>query len=142
MKLTCEVIPKSSFFTNVRSEVSTQEWDRLRKDCYRKANYRCEICGGKGEKWPVECHEVWDYDEKTEIQKLIRLISLCPLCHQVKHIGLSKMRGLVNETMNHLMRVNKITKEEAIKHVEEVFEVWCFRNSIEWILDLSHLETL
>ena len=142
MNLVCEVIPKTSFFVNVRSEVSKPEWDRLRKNCYSKAGHRCEICNGQGPKWPVECHEVWEYNNDTEVQKLVRLIALCPLCHQVKHMGLSKMRGLVNETMNHLMRVNQITKEQAIAHVEEVFEEWCFRNSIEWILDISHLESL
>ena len=38
---------------NNSTEVSRSVWDKLRKQTYRKANYRCEICGGKGPKWPV-----------------------------------------------------------------------------------------
>jgi len=62
--LTVELVPSSSWFSNVRSNVSKKTWDFLRKSTYKKANHRCEICGGRGDKWPVECHEVWDYDDQ------------------------------------------------------------------------------
>ena len=86
MKLGINLIPKSSWYKNLRSEFSKKRWDVLRKECYKKANYICEACGGKGDKWPVECHEVWDFS-KIGIQKLIRLIALCPLCHKCQHPG-------------------------------------------------------
>jgi hypothetical protein len=33
----------------------------------------------------LECHEVWDYDEATHLQRLSRFLSLCTRCHHVKH---------------------------------------------------------
>ena len=73
-KLEINLIPKTSFFLNVRSEVSAAEWDRLRRNYYKQANHNCEICGGKGENHPVECHEVWEYEQKTQTQRVRKAI--------------------------------------------------------------------
>jgi 5-methylcytosine-specific restriction endonuclease McrA len=105
-KLTVEIVPESCHFKNVRSEVSKEQWDKLRKQTYRAANYRCEICGGKGDKWPVECHEVRDYNEETKMQKLVRLIVLCPACHEVKHLDLASLNGRFEEAVSHLRTIN------------------------------------
>jgi len=43
-------------------------WDRLRRQVAAEAGERCEIFGGRGRRWPVECHEVWDYDEEHNVQ--------------------------------------------------------------------------
>ena len=138
MKLEVELIPRSSFFTNLRSELSKEKWDVLRKKCYSNAGYRCEICSGKGEDWPVECHEVWSY--KGGIQKLMRLIALCPACHMVKHFGLAKLQGNGDKALTHLMTVNKISKQAAEAHISEAFETWHDRNQVNWILDISSIE--
>jgi hypothetical protein len=34
----------------------------------------------------LECHEEWDYDDETHVQKLTGLIALCGRCHRVKHL--------------------------------------------------------
>lgn len=44
-KLTIELVPGTSFFNNVRSAVTTSEWNVIKKKCYKKAGYKCEICG-------------------------------------------------------------------------------------------------
>ena len=69
--LTVELVPKTAWYKNLRSELPEGKWDQLRKHSYRLAEYKCEICTGKGDKWPVECHEIWDYDDVNHIQKLI-----------------------------------------------------------------------
>lgn len=139
-KLEIELIPKTTFFTNVRSLVTPGEWDIIRKKCYALAGYRCEICNGKGTKWPVECHEIWDYNYDTEVQKLIGLIALCPSCHEVKHIGLAKVKGRYNTALKHLMSINNISKSEAEKQVTKAFSIWESRNQVQWKLDTSFLK--
>ena len=64
LKINVELIPLQMHKVNLRSELS-EYWDFLRKIIYKRANYRCEICGGKGSKWPVEAHELWKYDENS-----------------------------------------------------------------------------
>jgi hypothetical protein len=50
-----------------------------------------EICKETGKtqgyKHNVECHEIWEYNDEDKIQKLIGLISLCPICHLTKNIS-------------------------------------------------------
>jgi hypothetical protein len=92
-RLTIELVPKTSWYHNVHALTDELGWDRIRRQVYRQADYRCEICGGKGPEHPVECHEVWRYDDRTSVQMLVRMIALCPACHQVKHIGLANVHG-------------------------------------------------
>lgn len=137
MILTIELVPSSCFYNNVRSNVTPAEWDVLRKECYKKAGYKCEVCGGKGPKHPVECHEIWEYDDNAYTQTLGGLIALCPSCHQVKHIGLAQINGKFDEAVAHLAMVNGITLEEAKLYVEASFEKWSERSQKEWKLDIS-----
>ena len=92
--LTIELVPSTCWFSNVRDHVSKSIWDKLRKATYRQSNYRCEICGDRGSKHPVECHEIWHYDDDKYIQTLTGLTALCPDCHRVKHIGLAQATRL------------------------------------------------
>jgi len=57
-RLTVELVPSTCWYTNVRSNVSKAVWDRLRRRVATDAGKSCEICGGRGGRWPVECHEV------------------------------------------------------------------------------------
>ena len=70
-KLTIELVPQTSWYTNVRSNVSKEQWDVIRKKCYAQANNVCEICGDTGKnqgyKHNVECHEIWEYNELTRV---------------------------------------------------------------------------
>jgi hypothetical protein len=126
----------------VRSQVSKKDWDFLRKQSYEKANNKCEICKGKGGKHPVECHEVWEYDDVNKIQKLKRLISLCPKCHQVKHPGLAEKLGKSEEVIEQIMKVNRISRKESLEMIEKSFEIFHERSKYKWILDISYLEKL
>ena len=137
-KLTVELVPKTCHYTNVRSEVSKKEWDRLRKHCYALANHKCEVCGGKGRRHPVECHEVWSYRDGT--QKLERMIALCPSCHEVKHLGLAQLRGNLPRATKHFCKVNGCDEETAYKYFTEVFDEWAERSCQTWRLDISYLD--
>lgn len=143
MLLTIELVPSSSWGDNLRSRLSKAEWDKLRKAAYKAAGYRCEICNdvgsNQGVAWPVECHETWSYDESTHIQTLVKLISLCPNCHMVKHIGRAQVMGKHDEAVAHMQRVNKWTSDQAKAHIREAFNVWQKRSQSPWKLNLDAL---
>lgn len=145
MKLTVELVPSTSWGNNLRKEanLSKNEWDALRKASYKKAGYKCEICGGKGNKHPVECHEIWEYDDSSKTQTLKGLISLCPPCHKVKHLGFAFSQGgeVFTKSVDHLISVNGLSPQEALDYVLSVFEQHTIRSQYDWHLDLSWLET-
>ncbi|MGD9531334.1 DUF5710 domain-containing protein [Pseudonocardia sp.] len=90
-----DLIPRTCWFTNVRTCVTPQDWERLRRPIFRRAGYTCEACGAaedRGVRRWLEAHERWDFDERTGVQSLRRLISLCSPCH-VRHEALSVPNG-------------------------------------------------
>ncbi len=138
LKLDIELIPSTAWFNNLRNIAGQAKWDKIRKKCYKEAGYRCEICGGKGRKWPVECHERWEFvDNKIN---LLGFIALCPPCHEVKHIGFASTRGRLEVARSHFMKVNNISLEDANHHIEEAFKLHAERSQQEWEMNLSLIE--
>ena len=138
--LTVELVPSTCWFSNVRDRVSKSTWDFLRRATYKQANFRCEVCGGHGKKWPVECHEIWHYDDRNYIQSLEGLMALCPSCHEVKHIGLAGIRGHGERAEAHLATVNGWSEEQIEAYLEKVWQTWRERSRHQWHLELSWLE--
>ena len=140
LKLQIELVPSSCWWSNVRSNVTNKQWDNIRKPVYLKANYNCEICGEKGTKHPVECHEVWIYDDTTLIQRLGHFQALCPLCHEVKHIGLAGVRGNEERAFNRFKTINQLDDNTARQIKSAVFKQWRIRSGQQWKLDIEHLK--
>ena len=138
LKLTVELVPATAWYKNVRSEVSKEEWDHIRKKCYKKAKHKCEVCSDTGKnqgyRHNVECHEIWEYDDKYHTQTLIGFIALCPRCHKVKHPGLAQINGELDIVFEQLMKVNGMTEKEAEEYLEECFNVWDERSQHKWSL--------
>lgn len=146
MNLEIEMIPKTCWYSNVRSNVTRSTWDIIKRSTAKENHWACAICRNKGTdqgyKWPVECHEVWDYIEEdgVKIQRLRKMTSLCPRCHEVKHIGLARVRDREVEALQWLALVNRISDIEAIQLSRIATETWSERSKYEWKLDISHLE--
>jgi hypothetical protein len=134
--LTVEMVPRTAWFTNLRSALSKEDWDRLRRLVYERAGNRCEICGGRGGAHPVECHEVWEYDDRERVQRLAGLVALCPACHEAKHMGRASSVGRGGAARAHLARVNGWSMADVELYLETEFEVWSRRSGHEWQPDL------
>jgi len=94
IRLGVELVPQPLWGTSIARRYPRQ-WAKLRRGCYRAAGYRCEICGGRGLRHPVEAHERWRYDDDGDrgVQTLDGLIALCPDCHATKHLARSRKVG-------------------------------------------------
>lgn len=139
-KLSCELVPSSSWGENLRSLLSASQWFWLRKACYIRANHKCEICGGKGRDHPVEAHEIWDYDDAQRRQTLLGLIALCPACHKCKHMGFALATGKIESSMKHLAKVNQWPMDLAQEYVMRQFEIHGLRSQLKWTVDTSWLD--
>lgn len=137
--LTVELVPSTCWFSNLRSELSKEDWDRLRRPVFERAGNRCEVCGGRGTTYPVECHEVWEYDDERHVQRLADLVALCPACHEAKHMGHAASTGRGGQARAQLARVNGWSMDDVELYLEMQFEQWSRRSQHEWSLDLSWL---
>ena len=108
-----KALPESTHYLNLRSIVSKSKWDKIRKEIYKRANNKCQLCNGQGRKHKVEAHELWNFDFKLKVQFLEDIIALCPNCHRIQHAFLLKLhddKKILNAqyVINHL---NKITNK-------------------------------
>ena len=144
LKLMIELVPESSFYNNVRDVVSVKQWEVFKKESRQKSAEKCAICGATGR---LNCHEIWDYDDTNNIQKLVGFTSLCTNCHNVKHIGFAKMqadegRFDFNIVIDHFCKTNNCSKETYQEHHKEAFAEWRKRSKHDWKIDLGDYSEL
>ena len=137
-KLTFEVIPEECWGHSLYHILSPADWDKVRKDAYRRAGYKCRICGAKGR---LEAHEKWSYDEHNRLQKLEDVLALCHNCHEVKHISRTQLVGRGAEAMEWFMKVNACSQMEYHAVLGKANEEYLRRNRVEgWTTDISWLK--
>lgn len=143
-RLTVELVPSTAWWSNVRSNVPAKDWNICKRFVRNRSGDRCEVCGGRGPRWPVEAHEIWQYDANPDggVQTLVGLIALCPDCHLVKHIGRAFKVGQGQRALTHLMTVNGWSEDDTEHYVDAAFELWSQRSLMPWTLDISMLSLL
>lgn len=133
------LVPDGCWYTNLRSALPKEVWDRIRRAAYARAGGRCCICGAAGR---LEAHEVWSYDDNKHIQKLEDVIAVCPACHEVIHIGRTSLMGREKEAQAHFMKVNGATQSEYHAALGQANREHAERSRHEWVTDISKLKTL
>ena len=136
-KLTFECVPEPCWRDSLAQRLPRELWDKIRKDAYARAGYKCSICGAKGR---LEAHEKWSYDEQNAVQKLETVIALCNACHSVKHISRTYLVGRGAEAETHFRQVNNCSQMEYHAELAKMNEEYLRRNRIEnWTTDFSWL---
>lgn len=137
-----DMVPRSCWFTNVRTCVTQQDWERLRRMITRRAGQQCEACGATEDRALqrlLEAHERWSYDDRTGVQALRRLICLCSDCHLSTHLGYANVTGRADQALAHLRTVTGMTDAEVSRHVQAAGDLWTRRSARAWALDLGML---
>ncbi len=144
-QLSIELVPQTSWYTNLRNMMSRENWDKVRKAAYWEHGYRCAVCGVTGVQ--LYCHELWEYDDENHVQSLKGFTAICPLCHHVKHIGLAGILASegkldLNAVVEHFMYVNDCSRVDFEQHRHVAFSVWESRSRHPWTVDLGEYAAL
>lgn len=137
LKLNFELVPDSCWYSNLRSALPKEVWDRIRKKAYARAGGKCMICGAPATR--LEAHEQWEYDDEKLVQKLVNIIAVCRACHEVIHIGRTSLMGREREASEHFMKVNGASYAEYRAALGEANEKHRERSAKEWTPDVSRL---
>lgn len=141
-RLTVELIPAPTWGINVRTQYRAL-WPQIRKKAIAENGTRCASCHNPPHKI-FHVHEVFEYDEVLQVQKLVGFQVLCEDCHAVKHAGRTIAKdphyGRFN-VLQALVEVNKWTWEQARDHLERAFIIWQARSLLKnWKVDLSYAQ--
>ena len=128
MKLNFELVPEGCWYSNLRSILSKSDWEIIKTSVRKKADGKCSICGAKAK--VLHAHEVWSYDEKNAVQKLEKVIAVCPDCHSVIHIGFTQLKGDEKRAEEHFMKVNGCTYAEYRQALGKANEEHKRRNQV------------
>ena len=138
LRLKIEPIPNFTWGISLANKLPKDEWDELRHKVYRDADYKCEICGSNNK--TLHCHEIWDYDDKKEIQRLVRLECCCELCHDVHHFGRTseeKSSTYIDRCIGHWCRVNKKNRGDFAEYLDYIKELNRKRADIQYIVKVG-----
>lgn len=135
--LAFELVPDSCWYSNLRSLLPREVWDRVRKKAYARAGGKCMICGAPSRR--LEAHERWGYDDENGVQKLSDVIAVCHACHGVIHIGRTTLMGGEKQACEHFMKVNGCTYAEYRAALGEANARHRERSAREWEVDISSL---
>lgn len=136
-KLNFELVPDSCWYSNLRSELPKEVWDKIRKNAYARAGGKCMICGAPTSR--LEAHEQWEYDDEKGVQRLKNVVAVCRPCHEVIHIGRTQLMGREREASEHFMKVNGCTYADYRAALGKANEIHRERSRREWKLDVSGL---
>ena len=144
LKLAVDLVPKTQWCKNLRKQVPRPVWDKLRKEVYAQAGFKCQICGAGGK---LNCHEIWEYDDTNMVQRLKGFHAVCSMCHHVTHYGMASILASqghldLEEVVRHFMKVNGVSRKVFEKHFEKATTIWSFRSEFEWVLDYGQWATL
>jgi len=144
LKLIIDLVPESTWGENLRTFLGRTKWDKLRKQIILEQGGVCAACGAVEK---LECHEIWEFNDETDIQLLHGLKVLCSLCHLATHFGFAQglaAQGRINlsDLIDHFVKVNGITLKEFKKHKKDAFALWRKRSRNEWTLDFGQWESL
>lgn len=132
------MVPQALWGRNLRALLSKEDWDRIRKDTYVRAGYRCRVCGGKGPDWPVEADEGWHYDDQARVQTLRGVIALCPKCHDVRHWGKTMREGRADLALAWMAELNCWSIGQATACANRAMEEWSARSQwTDWRCDIE-----
>ncbi len=84
-------------------------WDELRRRCYARDNYRCQICGEGGQ---VHAHHL-SYERVGTPEELDDLQTLCGRCHAMVHGHLAPTFWLLVAVLEQLGVEFGIVNEEG-----------------------------
>ena len=147
LRLAPELIPTPCLGRNLHTALPTEEWDRIRRQTYRRAGYRCDACSADGT--ALHCHEVWAYDDRRHVQRLVRLQALCERCHFAKNetgwpsfaLGFVRLplsgRHLTHQQfVEHWCRVNDCDQATWERSARAAYTQWVRRSRHEgWVTD-------
>ena len=81
-------VPKPCHKLAPRTVMGQKKWDEVRHEVYRRAGYKCEVCGcDVSDLYEKQAHELYRVNYPAGEVKLSRIYCLCQNCHSACHSG-------------------------------------------------------
>ena len=139
LKLEIDAVPSTSWGISLRNKMPRSQWDKLRKQVHERNGSKCQICGSPEK---LHCHELWEFNDKSGVQKLAGLGTICNMCHHVTHFGRSTQLAAeghlnIQAVIAHFLEVNGCDTETFSNHLDKARTIWEKRSQRKWRVDFG-----
>ena len=131
LKLEPHLVPKPLWKHSASEKLGRTSWQAIRQDRLREAGDRCEICREPSVR-PLNCHEIWSYDDSNAVATLVGFEMHCAKCDLVTHMGRAIAHGYGDQALQQMTGVNGINLAEAKQIWLSAKGIWKTRNAREW----------
>ena len=136
-----------SVYNELRKTKRRKQWDALRRTVLNAAANTCARCSAQYDSHTV-CNEIWQYDDEAHTATLKEFEIVCRDCDSVLHFGKSLVIGgkrgdegpadRADQAVKQLMKVNGITKRQAMRLIDDAFGKWMDRSEHEtWGIQIA-----
>lgn len=124
-RLYFELVPKNLMGKAPRTLMRKKEWESISAHVFKRAGYKCEICGSKSR---LQAHERYGVCGNTLV--LLRIMCVCASCHLVTHIGFAHVIGKQNQAFKRYSRLNNLSLSDALIDFEDAMKEWSKKDNI------------
>ena len=125
-KLSISMVPQALWGENLRKHLTHGSWNKLRVSQFEREP-NCEFCGSSPTGAARHAHEEWDYATTPSTAYLVKLRTICQMCHFVEHPGFVSVMvaqgkfkpARLDDIKRHFCIVNSCKEADYRKHVEE-----------------------
>lgn len=141
-----EIVPKPLYGRNLRKLFPNQWRSQIRPGVFARTD-RCYICNAGA----LYAHEIWAYDDKRLVQRLVSVEPICELCHLFKHMGRTdklRQEGVISQlkfkrVVAHGLKINRLEGSFTLElYVAEHQALWKWRDRQTWKQNLGPYQHL
>jgi hypothetical protein len=138
LKLSMQFIPAGAAGRSLRTFFPTR-WREIRNEVLRLSGGVCECCQRQRD---LQVHEVWEFDHRATVQRLLSCLAVCDDCNRCIHWGRTLIKAAeegisVDRLAQHFLWVNQCTFTEMFDEYERARIEYRLASQIDWRLDLS-----
>lgn len=134
-------LSNQTWFSKTSEHCSKRYWDQVGVLLKNLHQCQCAICFNVKPESEIDIQELWSFDDKRKIQKLVAYYPICIEC--LDKTTLSDADALADEEKQsiaqYLARINKWSLAQANEHIVDAIVLKKKRNQSEWLVDVDYL---
>lgn len=134
-------ISNQSWFTTTALHCSKRYWEQIGILLKGFHNCECAVCGVQKTEDEIDIQELWHFDDKYKIQKLLCYYPICINCQNHSYTP-SEPDSEENESFFEFFKtINQWSAEQVKDHINQAVALQKMRDQSEWIVDVEYLVT-
>lgn len=134
-------LSNQTWFTSTSEHCSKRYWNQVGMLIKGVHQCQCAVCFGTKTEDEIDIQELWSFDDKRKIQKLVVYYPVCIDCLDKTTLSDDLDNEERQEIAQYLAKINKWSLSQADEHIDNAIALKKQRNQSEWLVDVEHLVT-